>query len=100
MDDIGRFLDCGFANQAAALDWGPEDLLGAVVTGRLLGLKAALLRQLNGERLIGFRRRVHGSGWGVKLASWRRRLRSSPNRAVASSMIAAILVGPGGTANR
>ncbi len=53
VDDIGRFLDNGFAEQAAALGWGPFDLFGcdrdrpfACIDG------AGLLWQLNGDRLV------------------------------------------------
>jgi hypothetical protein len=37
VNDIGRFLDGGFAMQAAALGWGPFELFGCDLTGHLLG---------------------------------------------------------------
>jgi hypothetical protein len=53
VDDIGRFLDSGFAMQAAALGWGPFDLFGCD-RGRPFARidQAGLLWQLTGDRLV------------------------------------------------
>ena len=53
VDDIGRFLDSGFAMQAAALGWGPHDLFGCDCERPLARVnEAGLIWQLNGNRLV------------------------------------------------
>ena len=53
VDDIGRFLDNGFAEQAAALGWGPFDLFGCDRDRPFAWIDGAgLLWQLNGDRLV------------------------------------------------
>jgi hypothetical protein len=53
VNDVGRFLDGGFAMQAAALGWGPFELFGCDRDwpfGRIDNV--GLIWQLNGDRLV------------------------------------------------
>lgn len=53
LDDIGRFLDSGFAMHAAALGWGPFELFGCDRDRPFARIEeAGLLWQLNGDRLV------------------------------------------------
>jgi hypothetical protein len=53
VDDIGRFLDSGFAEQAAELGWGPFELFGCDCDQPFARIEqAGLLWQLNGDRLV------------------------------------------------
>jgi hypothetical protein len=53
IDDVGRFLDSGFADQASALGWTPFDLFGADPDKPFARIdRAGLLWLLNGSRLI------------------------------------------------
>lgn len=53
VDDIGRFLDSGFAEKAAALGWGPLDLFGCDRERPFARIdKAGLLWLLNGDRPV------------------------------------------------
>ena len=53
VDDVGHFLDGGFAEQAAALGWRPLDLFGADDVRPFARIdKAGLLWLLHGDRLI------------------------------------------------
>jgi hypothetical protein len=52
IDDIGRFLDAGWAEKASALGWGPLDLFGCDRERPFARLDhAGLLWLLNGDRL-------------------------------------------------
>ncbi|MGE3944865.1 MAG: hypothetical protein AB7H90_23765 [Alphaproteobacteria bacterium] len=52
-NDIGRFLDGGFAEQTTSLGWGPFDLFGCDRNRLLVRRdKAGLLWLLNGDRLV------------------------------------------------
>jgi len=53
IDDIGLFLDSGWAEQAAALGWGPYDLFGCDRDRPFARIdQAGLLWLLNGDKLI------------------------------------------------
>jgi hypothetical protein len=53
VDDVGHFLDGGFAEQAAALGWGPHDLFGADADRPFARVdRAGLLWLLHGDRLV------------------------------------------------
>jgi hypothetical protein len=53
IDDIGRFLDAGWAEEASALGWGPLDLFGCDREQPFARLDhAGLLWLLNGDRLV------------------------------------------------
>jgi hypothetical protein len=53
IEDIGRFLDGGFAMQAAALGWGPLDLFGCDRDRPLARIaQAGLIWLLNRDRLV------------------------------------------------
>lgn len=53
VDDVGHFLDGGFAEQAAALGWGPLDLFGADDVRPFARVdRAGLLWLLHGDRLV------------------------------------------------
>ncbi len=53
VNDVGRFLDSGFAMQAAALGWEPLDLFGCDRDRPFARIdQAGLLWQLNGNRLV------------------------------------------------
>jgi hypothetical protein len=53
VDDIGRFLDAGWAAKAAALGWGPLDLFGCDPERPFARIDhAGLLWLLNGDRLV------------------------------------------------
>lgn len=55
VDDCGRFLDSGWAKQAAALGWGPFDLFGCDRDRPFARIDSAgLLWILNGDRLVAF----------------------------------------------
>jgi hypothetical protein len=58
VDDLGRFLDGGFAEQIVALGWGPLDLFGVDRDQPFARIdKAGLLWLLDGGRLVGCRYR-------------------------------------------
>lgn len=53
VDDVGRFLDHGWAPQAVALGWGPYDLFGADRERPFARIdRAGLIWLLNGDRLL------------------------------------------------
>jgi hypothetical protein len=53
VDDVGLFLDSGFAEQAAALGWGPHDLFGCDSDRPLARVdRAGLLWLLKGDKLV------------------------------------------------
>jgi hypothetical protein len=53
VDDVGRFLDGGWAERAAALGWGPYDLFGCDRDRPFARIdRAGLLWLLNGDRLV------------------------------------------------
>jgi hypothetical protein len=53
VDDVGLFLDGGFAEQAAALGWGPHDLFGCDGDRPLARIdRAGLLWLLKGDKLV------------------------------------------------
>lgn len=53
VNDVGRFLDSGLAQQAAALGWGPFDLFGCDRDRPFARIdQAGLLWLLNGDRLV------------------------------------------------
>jgi hypothetical protein len=53
LDDIGRFLDAGWAEKAAALGWGPLDLFGCDRERPFARIDhAGLLWLLNGDTLV------------------------------------------------
>ena len=53
VDDVGRFLDDGWAAEAAALGWGPLDLFGCDRERPFARIDhAGLLWLLNGDRLV------------------------------------------------
>jgi hypothetical protein len=53
VDDLGRFLDDGWAEQAAALGWGTHDLFGCDRERPYARIdRAGLLWLLNGDRLL------------------------------------------------
>jgi hypothetical protein len=53
VDDVGLFLDGGFAEQAAALGWGPHDLFGCDRDRPFARIdRAGALWLLNGGRLV------------------------------------------------
>lgn len=53
VDDVGRFLDGGFAAQAAALGWGPLDLFGCDGARPFARVdQAGLLWLVHGNRLV------------------------------------------------
>jgi hypothetical protein len=53
VDDVGLFLDSGFAGQAAALGWGPRDLFGCDRDRPFARIdQCGLLWLLNGNRLL------------------------------------------------
>jgi hypothetical protein len=55
IDDCGRFLDGGWAQQAAAFGWGPRDLFGCDRARPFARVdRAGLLWLLNGRKLVSF----------------------------------------------
>ena len=53
VDDIGRFLDSGFAETATALGWGPLDLFGCDRDRPFARIdQAGLLWLLGGNKLV------------------------------------------------
>jgi hypothetical protein len=55
IDDCGRFLDGGWARQAAAFGWGPRDLFGCDRAQPFARVeRAGLLWLLNGRKLVAF----------------------------------------------
>jgi len=53
VDDVGLFLDSGFAEQAAALGWSPHDLFGCDRDRPFARIdRAGLLWLLNGDKLV------------------------------------------------
>jgi hypothetical protein len=53
IDDVGQFLDGGFAEQSAALGWSPFDLFGADPEKPFARIdRAGLLWLLNGARVV------------------------------------------------
>ena len=52
IDDCGRFIDCGWADQAAALGWGPLDLFGCDRKRPYYVSPRGLLWEVNGGTIV------------------------------------------------
>jgi hypothetical protein len=88
VDDVGRFLDGGFAEQAAALGWGPLDLFGADNQRPFARLdQAGLLWLLNGAKLVMLTEGVATIEVGAGVRQTFRRRPSEPGRVLAWELV-------------
>ena len=81
IDDIGLFLDDGFAAKAAALGWGPHDLFGCDRDRPFARVDSAgLLWLLNGDKLVALSENTATIERRTGARQTYRRKRSSPGQ--------------------
>jgi hypothetical protein len=84
IDDVGRFLDDGWAERAAALGWGSYDLFGCDCDKPVARIdQAGLVWLLNGDRLVAFSENVAAVETRTCARQTYRRKPSEPGRVLA-----------------